>query len=245
MISRALLFIISLILAQSSYSQILGIEAVRVGVDPVRSFSFLLNNKKKDQMYVPHVTELYSEFLIFERTSFIAELGYSNNYFQTQGENLHYTSKGIYSKLGFDFDLTAPEEKVNFSIGWRAGFNHYSERQQVNLISNYYHDSYIINYHVNTKNFIWGELLITHKYKLYENYQTKNKLYFSFSLRCKFTNHLPGKDYPSLAIPGYGFYHKYVPGITFGLLYHFQIKRNTFKELKRRRIHNQNIRKGY
>lgn len=233
---RVLLFIISLLISEAVSAQVFRFDGFRLGLDPVRSMSLLLKDKQKNMIYLPKTFEGYGELLIFGNTSIVAEAGLSKTFLQLPSKNYQYWSEGHYKKLGLDFNITHPHDKAEITIGWRAGMSSYREHAQIILWNEYHGEGIIQPMAENRKKILWGELLITHKYRLFEHPVNHNKIYFAFTLKVKSCNKLPGDPYPSLVIPGYGFYKKYTPGMSFALLFHYQAKRNAVKDLKRRNL---------
>ena len=235
MIRRVLLFTISLLFSKALYSQTFSFDGFRVGLDPVKSATFLLKDKQHKFLYFPNTLEGYSELLLFGNTSVVFEPGYSKTFLQLPSRNYQYESRGYYLRAGLDFNISHPEEKAEITLGWRFGMNEYTEEAQSSFYNEYYGKRLSNKLPANRKKFIWGELVLTHKYCLYKHPVNKSKLYFAVSLRIKNSNRLPSDPYPSLAIPGYGLYKKYVPAVNFALFYQYTAKKSMFKDLKHRK----------
>lgn len=232
---KVLLFFISC-LPLSVSAQWIRVEALRAGIDPLRLPSLFFDEKKGNKFYNFRSFEAFTEIICFQRVSAIAEFGHSKNHLLASSGEYHHYSSGNYFRIGFDFNLTDEMlDRVEHYIGWRLGSSNYKESAVLDFMNDYFDHHYTIVYDEFTKNHLWGELLLAWKYKLREHKQSD--FYLSWSLRFKFSNVLPKESYPSLLIPGYGPFGKYIPGITFGAFYHFKIPRSYLDELKYRESH--------
>lgn len=195
----------------------------------------LLKDKNHKFLYFPNMAEGSAELMLFGRTTVVMEGGYAKSFMQLPSHNYQYTSKGYYVKLGLDFDISHPDERAEITLGWRFGVNNYTESALLSFASDYYGERYMEQATKNKKQFMWGELLLTHKFCLYHNEKNDHKIYFAVTLKLKTSNWLPAYPYPSLAIPGYGFYKKYIPAVSFSLFYQLPFKRNLMRDLKLKR----------
>lgn len=227
---KALLFIISFFCIHFLHAQFIRVEGIRVGFDPVRSISFLFQeNEKNNHLFYLNTLEGNLEVLCFGRVSVVSEFGYSKIHITKSFGEFDYFSRGKYVRLGLDFDLSDEEERVQTFIGWRFGVNSYNEQANLIFRNNYFNSEFKKDYVLRTKSIMWGEILFAAKYKI--NKSTPSGLFLGASLRLKFANALKN-DFPSVIVPGYGYYHNMTAGVNFSLFYHFKTEKNNYKGMK-------------
>jgi hypothetical protein len=236
-----LLFISGLFLPQKSKAQFvnqLSLDAIRIGIDPIKSWSMLFNaNKYQDRPVFFNFVEGYAEFLVHLRTSVVLEGGYSNSHWNQYNNTFFYNSKGYFFRAGLDFNVTEPDPDFEVDLGWRIGANAFTQSSHMQLHGDYWQNQ------VNTYpmqnvpgSTFWGEILLDAKFRIFKNYRQQffQNLWFHSSLRLRFKQNDLQSESPDqyYFIPGYGFNNRIMPGFHFTLSYFIKLR-----ERKVYRIH--------
>lgn len=230
---KALVFTFSILASNLLHAQSFHVRAVRVGIDPVKSLSWLLQERQSNHQFYFNTIEGYAEVMCFQRVSVVSEFGYAKSHLNKSNGNFDYYSNGKYLRLGLDFELSGKDERVESYIGGRIGLSSYKEHGVLTFSNDYFDSDYIQDLGVNSKSLLWGEVAFTTKYKF--NKKTPSGLYFASSFRLKCANYFPPYEkFRSYHIPGFGFNNALSAGINFALFYHFRIKRNYLNEMRYR-----------
>lgn len=232
-ILKALLFIISILSTTLLQAQTFNVKAIRIGIDPIKSASFLFPERQTNHRFYYNTVEGYAEVMCFQRVSVVSEFGYSKSHLNKSNGNFDYFSDGKYIRLGLDFDLGSKQDRVETYIGGRVGLSSTTERGILTFTNDYYESTVVKDLGKNTKSHLWGEFAVTSKYKF--NKDTPNGFYFATSFRYRFANYLPPfEKYRSYHIPGFGFFNSHNVGINFALFYQFKLKRRYLNDIKHR-----------
>lgn len=215
---------------QAQFVNQLSLDAIRFGIDPIKSWSMLFNpNKYQDRPVFFNFTECYLELLLHLRTSAILEGGYSHSNWNKYNNTFFYNSKGYFLRLGLDFNVTEPDPNFEVDLGWRIGMNRFTETTHLVLAGEYWGgkvDDYPIK---NVTGFTyWGEIALDTKFRVFKNSENlvlKN-IWFQTSLRIRFKqNDLSSQSTDQYYfIPGYGFNNRIMPGLHFSLTYFLKIR---------------------
>lgn len=208
----------------------LSLDAIRVGIDPIRSWSMLMNaDKHKNRPMFFNFVEGYAEFLVHLRTSVVLEAGYSNSNWNLYKNTFYYNSKGWYGRFGLDFNLTEPDPNFEVDLGWRLGFNSFTETSQIVMKGDYW--GTMVNEYPMYKlpgSTYWGEILLDLKVRLFKRSERTffKNLWFHSSVRVKLKQgDLNSQNTDQYYwIPGYGLNHRIMPGINFTLSYFIKIR---------------------
>ncbi len=236
-----LLFISSMLLAPKSNAQFVNefsLDAIRFGIDPIRSWSMLGNASKNQERPVYfNFVEGYLEFLIHLRTSFVVEAGYSNSHWNLYNNTFFYNSKGSFYRFGFDFNVTEPDPNFEVDLGWRIGFNSFTQSSHMKLDGTYWKNE--VNQYPMQQfpgSTYWGEILLDTKFRMFKKSASIvfANMWFQTSIRVRFKQNDLSSQSPDqyYFIPGYGFNNRIMPGLHLTLSYFLKLR-----ERKVYRIH--------
>ena len=225
--------------AQGQFVNQLSLDAIRVGFDPFKSPSMLLNSDKyKDRLFFFNYAEAYLELLVHLRTSVIIEGGYSHSQWNRYTNTFFYDSRGYFMKFGLDFNVSEPHPNYEIDLGWRIGVNSFVENTRIKLHGNYW-DTRIDETPIVDKpsSTYWGEIVLDAKHRLFRKSENKilKNIWIQASFRARFKQRdlVEGNEHDQYYfIPGYGFNTRMMPGLHFTLSYFFKIR-----ERKIYRIH--------
>ena len=235
-----LLFTSSLFWAQSAKAQYVSqwsLDAIRIGFDPIKSSSMLLNPEKyKDRKFFFNYAEASLELLVHLRTSIVLEGGYSHSKWNKYNNTYFYDTKGYFMKFGLDFNISEPHPDYEIDLGWRIGINKMLENGDLRLKGDYYGEGIETSpLHKIPNSLYWGEIVLDGKRKIFRKSENKvlQNLWFQTSLRLRFKPNDISEGYDQYyIIPGYGFNNRIMPGVHFTLSYFIK-----FRERKVYRIH--------
>jgi len=226
------LFICSILAAGTANAQYVNqwsLDAIRVGIDPVKSWSMLSNaDKHLNRPVYFNFIEGFIELQVHQRTSIVLEAGYSNSNWNRLKNTFFYNSKGTFFRFGLDFNVTEPDPDYEVDLGWRIGFNSFKEKGRLALHGDYWKQDISDNSISPSLGTYWGELLLDLKYRVFRNTNNHHlrNIWFntSFRLRFKQNDLVAEKENQYIMIPGYGFNNRFMGGVHFGLSYFFKIR---------------------
>jgi hypothetical protein len=223
--------------AKAQYVSEWSLNAIRVGIDPIKTWSMLLNaNNYKDRPVFFNFAEGYLELLLHLRTSAVFEGGYSKSHWNQRSNTFFYQSEGYFWRGGLDFNITEPDPDFEVDLGWRLGMSSFKQNSRVVLKGDYWGNNLDQTPMKDFKAFTyWGEILLDAKTRVFRNSERQffSNLWFQASLRIRFkqTEQAIETDQYYM-IPGYGFNNRIMPGLHFALTYFIKLK-----EKKVYRIH--------
>ena len=227
MISKALLFICSILAVINSYGQI-RINKLALGIDPIRSLTMFApeQNAYSHQFYY-NTCQVNAEVFFPMRTSFVASYGYTKAHLQEFDNTLDYHSQGSYAKFGLNFNLSELTDRSQGLIGWRIGISRdYTEDATIILQGESWNTKVVQNLGEQKRSALWGELILEERIRVSMNtFSFLSNLWFSVQGSLRFNNSLPSPgQYVSYNIPGFGRYDIISPGASFNLAYYFNFK---------------------
>lgn len=194
---------------------------MRVGIDPVFGATMLI--PKIDTKEFPldyHNFEASFELIGPYRLSFFTEIGHTNLSVNVLRGTQVFTTKGVYGRIGFNFDVSKPDKNKEFDIGWRLGFSNPEEYASIYLKGVYWDNEALLPVPPRHNFYLWGEMLAEYKFRISHEKPFWKNVWFGSSIRIKFNpKSLQETPFKTQYVPGLGFGNSISPGFSFNLIY--------------------------
>lgn len=209
-------------------------EAIRLGIDPVKSVSIAIKEKNPDNhLFFYRSFETSVELVGNIRPSLITEAGFTSAHRRIFNSTLDYFSEGWFGRFGINYRLTEDAARYEGGIGWRVGINRFTENSMIRLSGEAW-DTESINTFSSKGSTIWGEVVFYHIQPLFHSEHPLKNLWIGVDGRIKLMNRSISSDhnYFGYSLPGYGIDKKIMAGIHFRLCYHIQRRPETLSGRK-------------
>ncbi|MDX2190596.1 MAG: DUF6048 family protein [Bacteroidota bacterium] len=223
-------FFFSFIFCLTISGQRLRLTHIRVGFDPIFTATMLypkLDTYKYQIDY--HNYECFFELIGPYRISLIGEFGQTWVSMNVLSNRQIYSGKGSYGRIGFNFDLSKPDKNHEFDLGWRLGYSNTDESALLIFKGEYWDNELTKNLVDRNSSFIWGEILLDFKFRIFPKKESKLKdLWVGTNLRVRLnTNKNDQPGYKTQLIPGFGLNTSSTisPGMQFSLFYTIRLNR--------------------